>query len=58
MFVFAPDETIVDMAVNGPGVLHDSGMAKMGDLYRKLESMVNKHFVRGVVDSVFATKNN
>ena len=33
-------------------------MAKMGDLYGKLESMFINHFVRGVVDSAFATKNN
>ena len=58
VFVFAPDGTIVAMAVNGPGVLHDSDMAKMGDLYGKLESMFINHFVRGVVDSAFATKNN
>ena len=58
VFVFAPDGTIVAMAINGPGVLHDSDMAKMGDLYGKLESMFTKYYVRGVVDSAFATKNN
>ena len=46
------------MAINGPGVLHDSDMAKMGDLYGKLESMFTKHYVRGVVDSAFATKKD
>ena len=58
VFIFAPGGTIVDMAGNGPVVIHDSDMAKMGDLYGKLEFMSIKHFVRGVVDSAFATKNN
>ena len=30
----------------------------MGYFYGKLESMFSQHVVRGMVDSVFATKNN
>ena len=43
VFVFAPYGTIVAMAFNGPGVIHDWEMAKMGDLYGNLESMFIKH---------------
>ena len=58
MFVFARYGKIVAMAVNGPGVLHDSYMAKIGDLYGKLESMFIKHFVSCVLDSAVANKSN
>ena len=58
VFDFAPDGTMVAMAIIGPGVLHDSDMAKMGDLYGKLESMFTKHYVRSVVDSEFSTEKN
>ena len=57
VFVFAPDGTIVAMAINEPGVLHDSDTEKMGNPYGKLGAMHGKQYVCDVVDSAFASKS-
>ena len=44
------------MVLNGPGVLHDSTMATMGNLYGKCKRLFEDFHVRGVVDSAFASK--
>ena len=43
--------------MNGPGVVHDSSMAVMGDIYNKCKTLYENLHVRGVVDFAFATRN-
>jgi hypothetical protein len=39
IFVFAPDGTIIAVALNCPGCMHDSQVAEMGFIYGKLEEV-------------------
>ena len=60
VYMFVPNGTIVGMAINRPGVLHDSDISRVGNLYGKLEKLYNEHIFSwscGVVDSAFACKN-
>ena len=53
VFTFAPNGTIVDMVINGPGNMHDSTLALYGGVYDRLEKFYDYYDVKAVVDSAF-----
>jgi hypothetical protein len=55
LFVFVPDGTIIAVALNCPGVMHDSYMADLGYIYSKLEEVNERvpHGAQCVMDSAF-----
>ena len=53
VFIFAPNGTILDMVINGPGSMHDSTLALYGGIYDRLEKMYNDYDVKAVVGLAF-----
>jgi hypothetical protein len=53
IFLFAPDGSIPLCALNAPGNMHDSAVARMGKIYEKLEKLYEEKHVKTVVDSAF-----
>jgi hypothetical protein len=54
VLVFCPDGTILICCYNVPGTVHDSNIALMGDIYKKLEAVYNLTGGKCTVDSAFA----
>ena len=54
VLVFCPDRTIPICCYNVPGTVHDSNIALMGDIYKKLEAVYNLTGGKCTVDSTFA----
>jgi DDE superfamily endonuclease len=54
LFVFGADGRIINAVVNAPGLVHDSTLAKWGDVYGKLEDMYHKTQGICCMDSAFA----
>ena len=54
VLMFCPDNTIPICCYNVPGTVHDSNIALMGDIYKKLEAVYNLMEAKGTVDSAFA----
>jgi hypothetical protein len=54
VLVFCPDGTIPICCYNVPGTVHDSNIALMGDIYKKLEAVYNRTGAKCTVDSAFA----
>ena len=57
VFVFAPDGTIIAMAINAPGCMHDSSITQMGDIYDKLEHLFLHYDAKTVGDSAYMAKD-
>ena len=57
IFAFAPDGTIFACSLNAPGSWHDSYIAEIGGVYRKLEQLWNMCHGRVVMDSAFPKKD-
>ena len=51
VFVFFLYSTIGDIAINGPGCVHDSIIRRMDGVYVKCDNLYKKFRVRGAVDS-------
>jgi hypothetical protein len=58
VFVFCPDGTIPICAFNVPGSVHDSKIAAIGGVYRKLGYVYRRNGGRCCVDSAFAKTVN
>jgi len=58
LFVFAVDGRIINCVVNAPGSVHDSTLAKWGDVHDDLEEACNRTRGKCVVDSAFASADN
>jgi hypothetical protein len=58
LFVFIPNGTIDMCLINAPGSIHDSTMAKWGDIYSKLETIYEQMDAKCVVDSAFSKSWN
>jgi hypothetical protein len=53
VFVFCPDGTICIASFNAPGCMHDSLIARCGNVYDKLERVYNSNGGKCAVDSAF-----
>ena len=58
VFVFAPSGVIIACAVNAPGAIHDSQVAELGGIYRKLRHVFDHCGATCVVDSAFSRGNH
>jgi DDE superfamily endonuclease len=58
VIVFCPDGTIPIVCYNVPGSVHDSEIAKWGNIYQKLESVYQLCGGRCTVDSAFSASRN
>ena len=58
VIVFCPDGTIPIVCYNVPGSVHDSKIAKWGNIYQKLESVYQLCGGRCTVDSAFSASRN
>jgi hypothetical protein len=56
LFLFSPDGKIRACYVNAPGTMHDSTMARWGNLYDKVDQLYATMGVKIVVDSAFASE--
>lgn len=54
VFCFCPDGTIPIACYNVPGCVHDSKIAKWGEIYEKLEAVYNATGAKCTADSAFA----
>ena len=54
VFVFSPNGVVIACAINAPGAMHDSQIAELGGVYRKLKSVFEKCGGKCVVDSAFS----
>ena len=55
LFLFAPDGTIALRVTNCPGCMHDSTVAEFADVYSRINALYDRHNVKVVVDSAFAS---
>jgi DDE superfamily endonuclease len=56
VFVFCPDGTICMCCYNCPGSIHDSKIAELGNIYKKLERVYQTTGARCAANSAFAAK--
>ena len=57
VFCFCPDGTIPIAFFNVPGSVHDSQVAKFGNIYDKLEGVFLSTGAKSCVDSAFGNVN-
>lgn len=57
LFGFAPDGMIIFVVLNVPGTFHDSTMAEVFGVYKKLELVFDETGLIAIMDSAFAAGN-
>ena len=57
LFLFSPDGKIRACYINAPGTMHDSTMAKWGNVYSKIDQLFAERGAMIVVDSAFSSEN-
>jgi DDE superfamily endonuclease len=57
LFLFSPDGKIRACYINAPGTMHDSQMAKWGNVYSKIDELFDETGAKIVVDSAFSSES-